>query len=95
MRMPINFFKKIKSFDLILVDLPDPNDENLNKLYTNIFYRLWKQSEGFRSDCGPVYQSLLCYGGLLVYKKTLEEEGFKVYPYHLEVPSWGLGLIGF
>ena len=27
-------------FDVILIHLPDPNDENLNKLYTNIFYRL-------------------------------------------------------
>jgi spermidine synthase len=27
-------------FDVILIDLPDPNDENLNKLYTNVFYRL-------------------------------------------------------
>ena len=27
-------------FDLIIVDLPDPNSESLNKLYSNIFYRM-------------------------------------------------------
>lgn len=29
-----------QKFDVIIVDLPDPNNESLNKLYTNIFYRL-------------------------------------------------------
>lgn len=29
-----------EKFDVIIVDLPGPNNESLNKLYTNIFYRL-------------------------------------------------------
>ncbi len=33
-----------ENFDVIIVDLPDPNNESLNKLYTNIFYRLCYQA---------------------------------------------------
>lgn len=77
-------------FDLILVDLPDPNDENLNKLYTNIFYRLCGNS---LKDSGLIaVQSTSPYYAKEAFwciNKTLEEEGFKVYPYHLEVPSFG------
>ena len=29
-----------EQYDLIIVDLPDPNCESLNKLYSNIFYRM-------------------------------------------------------
>lgn len=29
-------------YNVIIVDLPDPNNDNLNKLYTNIFYKLCK-----------------------------------------------------
>ena len=30
------------SFDVIIIDLPDPNNESLNKLYTNVFYNYIK-----------------------------------------------------
>ncbi len=29
-----------QQYDLIIVDLPDPNSESLNKLYSNVFYRM-------------------------------------------------------
>lgn len=29
-------------YNVIIVDLQDPNNDNLNKLYTNIFYKLCK-----------------------------------------------------
>jgi spermidine synthase len=77
-------------FDVILVDLPDPNDENLNKLYTNLFYRLCSNhltDNGAMSvqSTSPYYakEAFWCIN------KTLEAENFKVYPYHAEVPSFG------
>ncbi|WP_291651499.1 polyamine aminopropyltransferase [Clostridium sp.] len=77
-------------FNIILVDLPDPNDENLNKLYTNIFYRLVSNrldKDGVISiqSTSPYYakEAFWCIN------KTLEEEGLNVIPYHVEVPSFG------
>lgn len=77
-------------YDLIFVDLPDPNNEVLNKLYTNVFYRLCKAS---LTDCGlltvqstsPYYAS----DAFWCISKTIKSEGFYVLPYHLEVPSFG------
>jgi spermidine synthase len=82
--------KSEEAFDMILVDLPDPNDESLNKLYTNIFYRLCKNH---LTDTGVmVVQSTSPYYAKEAFwciNKTLESEDFNVYPYHLEVPSFG------
>ena len=79
-----------KKYDVIIVDLPDPNNEALAKLYSNIFYRM----------CG----NALAPGGVLNVQstspyyatksfwcvtKTLESEGFVVSPYHLQVPAFG------
>lgn len=77
-------------FDVILIDLPDPNDENLNKLYTNIFYRL----VGSHLNDGGIIsvQSTSPYYAKKAFwciNKTLEEEDFYVLPYHVQVPSFG------
>ena len=84
-------------FDIILIDLPDPNDENLNKLYTNIFYRL--ASNHLDEDGVMAIQSTSPYYAKEAFwciNKTLEEEGLNVIPYHVEVPSfgdWGFQLV--
>lgn len=31
-------------FDVIIIDFPDPNNESLNKLYTNVFIIILKQT---------------------------------------------------
>lgn len=77
-------------FDVILIDLPDPNDENLNKLYTNVFYRL----VGSHLNEGGIIsvQSTSPYYAKKAFwciNKTLEEEEFYVLPYHVQVPSFG------
>lgn len=77
-------------FDVILIDLPDPNDENLNKLYTNVFYRL----VGSHLNEGGIIsvQSTSPYYAKKAFwciNKTLEEEKFYVLPYHVQVPSFG------
>ena len=79
-----------ESFDVIIVDLPDPNNEALNKLYTNVFYRLCAAhlNEGGVinvQSTSPYYakNAYWCVG------KTMESEGLSVKSYHLEVPAFG------
>jgi Predicted spermidine synthase with an N-terminal membrane domain len=79
-----------KKYGVVIVDLPDPNNEALAKLYSNVFYRM----------CGNV----LVPGGVVNVQstspyyatksfwcitKTMESEGFIVAPYHLQVPAFG------
>lgn len=77
-------------FDVIVVDLPDPNNEALNKLYTNIFYRMCSNS--LTEDGVMVVQSTSPYYATKAFwciNRTLESEGFYVKPYHLQVPAFG------
>lgn len=77
-------------FDVIITDLPDPNSETLNKLYTDLFYRLCSNNltdEGVMSvqSTSPYYapDAYWCIN------KTVEAEFPYVYPYHVQVPSFG------
>lgn len=77
-------------YDVILVDLPDPNNDALNKLYTNIFYRLC--GNHLTQDGVLAVQSTSPYYAKKAYwcvAKTLESEGFFVDSYHLQVPAFG------
>ncbi|MDR3231736.1 MAG: polyamine aminopropyltransferase [Synergistaceae bacterium] len=77
-------------YDLILIDLPDPNNEALNKLYTSAFYGMVRRNltpEGVMvtQSTSPWYtrDAFWCI------HKTLAEEFPVVLPYHLYVPSFG------
>ncbi len=77
-------------YDIIYVDLPDPNNESLNKLYSNIFYRLCGNhltEQGILNvqSTSPYYatKAYCCIG------QTIESEGFHVKSYHLQVPAFG------
>ena len=77
-------------YDVILVDLPDPNNDALNKLYTNVFYRLC--GNHLTQDGVLAVQSTSPYYAKKAYwcvAKTLESEGFFVDSYHLQVPAFG------
>lgn len=77
-------------YNLIIVDLPDPNCESLNKLYSNIFYRMC--GNALTEDGVMVVQSTSPYYATDAYwciNKTIESEGFFVKPYHLQVPAFG------
>ncbi|MGL5755600.1 MAG: polyamine aminopropyltransferase [Paraclostridium sp.] len=78
------------NYDVIVVDLPDPNNDSLNKLYTNVFYRL---CQNVLSPNGVMtVQSTSPYYAKKAFwsiNKTLKSEGFNVYPYHVQVPSFG------
>ena len=77
-------------FDVIIVDLPDPNNESLNKLYTNLFYRLLYKR---LNDGGTAaIQSTSPYYANEAYwciRKTVASEGFYTSGYHINVPSFG------
>ncbi|MDX1981777.1 MAG: polyamine aminopropyltransferase [Bryobacteraceae bacterium] len=85
-------------FDFIVMDFPDPTNFSLGKLYTTAFYRLLGKhlSEGglaVAQSTSPLFarRSFWCVA------QTMQAAGFRVYPYHAYVPSfgeWGFVLAG-
>ncbi len=79
-----------KKWDVIIVDLPDPNSVELSKLYSSSFYgklNLALANDGLMSiqSTSPYHakEAYLCIG------RTLEHAGFNTLPYHDNVPSFG------
>ena len=85
-------------WDFVAVDFPDPTNFSLGKLYTTAFYRLLKKhvSENGLAvvqSTSPLFarQSYWCIN------ETMKDAGFRTWPYHLYVPSfgeWGFTLAG-
>lgn len=83
-------YRNGKTFDVIITDLPDPNNETLNKLYTDLFYRLC--SNNLSPNGVMSVQSTSPYYAPDAYwciNKTIAQEFPYVYPYHVQVPSFG------
>jgi spermidine synthase len=79
-----------KKFDAIIVDLPDPSHPDLNKLYSDLFYR--KLKELLSADGALTVQSTSPYHAPKAFigvGKTLELAGLDVKQYHHNVPSFG------
>ncbi|MBI3893109.1 MAG: polyamine aminopropyltransferase [Candidatus Wallbacteria bacterium] len=79
-----------ESFDFAIVDLPDPNNYSLGKLYTNVFYRRLKHVLGANGlavvqSTSPLFarKSFWCIA------QTMKSAGLDVTPYHVYVPSFG------
>ena len=79
-----------QKFDVIIIDFPDPNNESLNKLYTNVFYNyiqnnLTENGVMVTQSTSPYYakKSFWCIN------KTIKSQFKTVMPYHLQVPSFG------
>lgn len=77
-------------YDVILVDMPDPNSETVNKLYTDLFYRLCSRNlseEGVMAvqSTSPYYAG----DAFWCIHETVKQEMPFVYPYHVQVPSFG------
>ncbi len=86
-----SYLAKTKNiFNIIIIDLPDPNSIELSRLYSLEFYQLCRRS--------------LAKGGALVTQatsplfsakafnciyKTMEQAGFEAVPYHNQVPTLG------
>lgn len=87
-----------ESFDLAIVDFPDPGNYAVGKLYTDAFYHLLRERLSVRGlaviqATSPHYarESYWCV------VKTLEAAGFTTAPLHVYVPSfgeWGFILAG-
>jgi len=81
---------KGRTWDIIVIDLPDPSNPELVKLYSKQFYLSLKK---VLSDNGmfviqstsPYHakESFLCIG------RTLDAAGLNIMPYHINVPSFG------
>ena len=82
---------EIESFDIAIIDFPDPNNFALGKLYTTRFYNLLKQK--LKPDASVVIQTtspLIARKSYWCIIKTLEAAGFYVKPYNTTVPSFGI-----
>ena len=85
-------------YNAILIDLPDPREESLAKLYSVEAYRLCRKLLSphgvLATQASSPYHVRAAYWSIAV---ALEEAGFAVHSYHLPVPSfgeWGFHLAG-
>jgi spermidine synthase len=85
-------------WDLIFIDLPDPNTLSLGRLYTRSFYKLCAKRLGSRGIAvtqatSPFYAPEAFWCVAHTWEETpVGPEGkgrFNVYPYHVYVPSFG------
>lgn len=77
-------------YDAILIDLPDPNNFSLGKLYTTSFYRL--VATALAEDGALVVQSTspwLAPRAFWCIVETLDVASLNPLPYHVWVPSFG------
>jgi len=80
-----------RAFDLILADLPDPNNTSLARLYSRSFYGLVRS----RLATGGVFVTqatspYFAHDAFWTIHTTIASAGFThTYPYHVQVPSFG------
>ena len=79
-----------EKFDVVIVDFPDPNNESLNKLYTDVFYNYIAANvnEGgvvVVQSTSPYYAS----NSFWCIHKTIATQFETVLPYHVQVPAFG------
>ncbi len=79
-----------ETFDVIIVDFPDPSNFSIGKLYTTSFYALLDQR--LSASGYAVVQTtspLAARKSFWTVARTIEEVGLKTKPYHAHVPSFG------
>lgn len=77
-------------YDVIIVDLPDPNNESLNKLYTKEFYSLLRNH--LQVDGAMMVQATSPVFATKVYwtiDKTIQSTGLYTENFHVDIPSFG------
>lgn len=86
-----NLLDKGAQFDSIIIDLPDPNHPDLNKLYSDYFYNQIRQL--LAADGAVSIQSTSPYHAKLAFlsiAKTVKQAGFlHVEQYQQNIPSFG------
>lgn len=77
-------------FSVVIIDLPDPNNESLSKLYSETFYRLLHNrltpDGAFITQATSPYFSRNAFWTIVT---TIEAAQFHVTPLHTYVPSFG------
>jgi spermidine synthase len=82
--------KNADTFDVIVVDFPDPTNFSIGKLYTASFYRLVDQH--LNASGYAVVQTtspLIARKSFWTVATTIEAAGLTTTPYHAHVPSFG------
>ena len=80
----------LDTFDVIIVDFPDPTNFSIGKLYTNSFYALL--AERLSASGYAVIQTtspLVARQSYWTVASTVESVGLTATPYHANVPSFG------
>jgi len=79
-----------ETFDVILIDFPDPTNFSIGKLYTRSFYRLIDQhlnASGYAVT--QTTSPLVARRSFWTVATTIESTGLAATPYHAHVPSFG------
>ncbi|MGA9287517.1 MAG: polyamine aminopropyltransferase [Anaerobacillus sp.] len=77
-------------FDVIIADLPDPNNESLNKLYTWEFYSMLRNH--LNLDGALMVQAtspVFAREAYWTISRTIEETGLTTSNFHVDIPSFG------
>jgi spermidine synthase len=87
-----------RKYDRIIIDLPDPHNEALSKLYSVTFYKAliycMTPNGYFVTQSSSPYNTRESYWCIA---KTIDEAGMKPFSYHIAIPSfgiWGFHLAG-
>jgi spermidine synthase len=79
-----------ETFDVIIVDFPDPTNFSIGKLYTSSFYAvLEKRLAASGYAVVQTTSPLVARQSFWTVVTTLEAVGLKTAPYHAHVPSFG------
>lgn len=78
------------SYDVIIIDLPDPYSLGINKMYTEQFYKrlyaLLNEDGVIVTQATSPFHAPLAFATI---GKTIESAGFNAKPYHYNIPSFG------
>jgi spermidine synthase len=78
------------TFDVIIVDFPDPTNFSIGKLYTNSFYALLdKRLSASGYAVIQTTSPLVARKSFWTVAQTIESVGLTATPYHAHVPSFG------
>lgn len=79
-----------RKYDVIIVDFPDPSNFSVGKLYTTTFYHRLRSHLNADGACTIQCTSpLFARTSFWCINHTIANAGFTIYPYHVNVPSFG------
>jgi spermidine synthase len=79
-----------QTFDIVIIDFPDPSNFSLGKLYSTTFYQ--RAEQALSASGWLVVQAtspLVARKSFWTVVTTLEAVGLQTTPYHVHVPSFG------